>query len=248
MSNRKPFIESLVYHVRNLILNLEVYNARAAVVGGAAVSLYLNQLDDIRDIDIKVCIPDKDKDYHYHNVLDYIVAYINWIIHPMHDNNIPRYSRIEGPVLSPIIQQEDPGHETDNLGPLNSDKFNLLVLPNDVRGTQARIVLRGRWPIDQLPSGHYKYVEYIDIIIPHGPCRLQIHVVPETRINVLALHDLVREQIAMLESPEFKEGGRRFEERASKKKRIRALLPLLTEDLNNNNARRLSNEIRGTNV
>ena len=238
--------EKLLQHVRKFVNNLHEHFGQVAIVGGAAVNLYLNTLEDIRDIDIKVCLRDiKDHD----RALKYIIDYINLIAsyHPADIYNQNEYvyekDRI---ILGSVIEWSGPGIEHTPIPLAQYVQFNILVLPHDVRDTQTRVVLRGRFPIDRLPNGYYKYEEFIDVIIPHSPCHLQVaHVM---NIPVLALHDLVREQIILLESPEFKEGGRRFEERASKKKRIRALLPLLTEDLNKSNARRLSNEIRGTNV
>lgn len=206
----------------------------------------MNKLEDIRDIDVKVCLSDMKN---HNKALMYIINYMNWFAsyHSKIINNGNEYvferNRV---ILGSVIEWGGPGVEHTPIPLEQNVQFNILVLPHDVRDTQTRVVLRGCFPIDILPNGYYKYEEFIDIIIPHSPCHL--HVAQAMDMPVLALHDLVREQIVLLESPEFKERGRRFEERSSKKKRIRALLPLLTEDLNNNNARRLSNELRGTNV
>jgi hypothetical protein len=238
--------EKVLQHVREFIHTLHKHFGQAAIVGGAAVNLYLNKLEDIRDIDIKVCLGDMNN---HDKALKYIINYMNWFAsyHSKIINNGNEYvferNRV---ILDPVIEWGGPGVKHTPISLDQNVQFNILVLPHDVRDTQTRVVLRGCFPIDILPNGYYKYEEFIDVIIPHSPCHL--HVAQAMDMPVLAIHDLVREQIALLESFEFKEGGRRFEERASKKKRIRALIPLLTEDLNSNNARRLSNELRGTNV
>jgi hypothetical protein len=238
--------EKVLQHVQKFINSLHTHFGQAAIVGGAAVNLYLNTLEDIRDIDIKVCLRDMKK---YDEALKYIIDFMNRFA-SYHSNIINNENEYvyekDRVILGSVIEWGGPGVEHTSTPLEQYVQFNLLVLPHDVRDTQTRVILRGRYPIDRFPNGYYKYEEFIDVIIPHSPCHL--HVAQEMGMPVLALHDLVREQIVLLESPEFKEGGRRFKERASKKKRIRDLLPLLTADLNTNNARRLSNELRGTNV
>jgi hypothetical protein len=222
------------------------YKAQTAVVGGAAANLYLNKLHETRDIDVKVCLRDMKQ---HDEIVDDIVMFLASVLaRPDVAKSVGPYAHIEGTVLGSAFQFEGRNENESFFKPLREGHFNLLVLPHDVGDLQTRILVRGRYPIGRFPSGHYKYMEFLDITIPHAGCIHPFSVETVKDVPVLALHDLVREQLGLLESSEFREGGRRHAERASKKKRIRDLLPLLTADLNNNSARRLSKELRGTNV
>lgn len=217
--------EKVLQHVREFIHNLHTHFGKAAIVGGAAANIYLNKLEDIRDIDVKVCLSDMK----YHNkALMYIINYMNWFAsyHSKIINNGNEYvfekNRV---ILGSVIEWDGPGVKVASTPLEQNVPFNILVLPHDVRDTQTRVVLRGCFPIDILPNRYYKYEEFIDIIIPHSPCHL--HVAQAMDMPVLALHDLVREQITLLESPEFRKGGRRVRERADKKERIAALVEIM---------------------
>jgi hypothetical protein len=220
---------------------LKPYGATYAVVGGAAANLYLNRLEEIRDIDIKVCL--RDMDTHDDVVLALVEFLESVIIRPDIVKSVGPYIPTGAGTLASATEFDNTRTPVIT-NPLRPGPFNLLVLPHDVRDTQTRILVRGRNPIGTLPKRHkneapkYKYVEYLDITIAHAVCLYPLQVEDVKGIPVLALHDLVREQILLLESPEFREGGRRTEERASKKERLRRLLAILTTPLSSTNAHR----------
>lgn len=242
-----PVISKLLPMIGGIADVLKPYGATYAVVGGAAANLYLERILDIRDIDVKVCLPNMDD--HDDVVMDLIDFLANMIARPGTAESVGSYPTIPGTILAPVATLENVSSPLLRSGP-----FHILVLPHDVEDAQTRIVLRGRWPIGIVPKRYrneppnYKYMEYLDITIPHKGCHRPLQVETIRDIPVLALHDLVREQIVLLESPEFQERGRRYEERASKKRRLTDLVSLLKEPLSNNNNRRKTEVLRGTNV
>ena len=243
-----PVISKLLPMIGGIADVLKPYGATYAVVGGAAANLYLERILDIRDIDVKVCLPNMDD--HDDVVLDLIDFLANMIARPGTAESVGSYPNIPGTILDPVAKLENVSSPLLRSGP-----FNILVLPHDVKDTQTRIVLRGRWPIGKFTMRsksrvrkYYRYMEYLDITIPHKVCHHSLPVETIRNIPVLALHDLVREQIVLLESPEFQKRGRRYEERASKKRRLMDLVSLLKEPLSNNNNRRKKEVLRGTNV
>jgi len=242
-----PVISKLLPTIRGIADVLEPYGATYAVVGGAAANLYLERTLDIRDIDVKVCLSNMDN---HDNVVMVLIEFLEEVIaRPGTAESVGSYPIVPGPILAPVTELENVSSPLLRPGP-----FNILVLPHDVEDTQTRIVLRGRWPIGIVPKRYrneppnYKYMEYLDITIPHKVCHRSFQVETIRNIPVLALHDLVREQIVLLESPEFQERGRRYEERASKKRRLTDLVSLLKEPLSKNNNSRKTEVLRGTNV
>ena len=234
-----PVIDKLLRYIRPMASMLaRKYGAQTAVVGGAAANLYLNKLHETRDIDVKVCLRDMEQ---HDEIVDDIVMFLASVLaRPDVAKSVGPYAHIEGTVLGSAFQFEGRNENESFFKPLREGPFNLLVLPQDVGNTQTRILVRGRYPIGRFPSGHYKYMEFLDVIIPHKDCIHPFSVETVKDVPVLALYDLVREQIGLLESPEFREGGRRYEERASKKGRLLDLTRLLTVPLSPNNQRRVS--------
>jgi len=214
------------------------YKTQTAVVGGAAANLYLNKLHETRDIDVKVCLRGMEQ---HDEIVDDIVMFLASVLaRPDVANSVGPYARIVGTVLGSTFQIESSVANEEYSASLQEGPFNLLVLPHDVGDLQTRILVRGRYPIGRFPSGHYKYMEFLDVIIPHAGCIHPFSVETVKGVPVLALYDLVREQIGLLESPEFREGRRRHAERASKKKRLLELTSKLTVPLLPNNQQRVS--------
>jgi len=235
-----PVIMKLLRYIRPMATMLTSYGVSCAVVGGAAANLYLNRLEQIRDIDVKVCV--RDTKQHDDVVYDIVRFLASVLARRDVANSVGPYAHIKGTVLGSAFQIES---SVANEESLQEGPFNLLVLPHDVRNTQTRILVRGRYPIGTLPKRHphavqeYKYMEFLDITIPHAGCMRPIPVTPVKGVPVLALYDLVREQIVLLESPEFQGRGRRHAERASKKERLLELTRLLTVPLSSPTERRV---------
>ena len=222
-----PVIMKLLRYIRPMAdtLTRTTIGASCAVVGGAAANLYLGRLEEIRDIDVKVCLPDMKQ---HDEVVETLVTFLARVLaRPDIAGSVGPYPTVPGTVLDSAFQFESSVANESFFKPLKEGPFNLLVLPQDVGDTQTRILVRGRYPIGRFPSGHYKYMEFLDITIPHAGCMRPIQVTLVKGVPVLALHDLVREQIVLLESPEFRNGGRRVGERASKKERIAALVEIM---------------------
>ena len=228
-----PVIMKLLRYIRPMAdtLTRTTIGASCAVVGGAAANLYLGRLEEIRDIDVKVCLPDMKQ---HDEVVETLVTFLARVLaRPDIAGSVGPYPTVPGTVLDSAfsIESSDANERYSTL--LREGPFNLLVLPHDVRDTQTRILVRGRYPIGTLPKRYhnavqeYKYMEFLDITIPHAGCMRPIQVTLVKGVPVLALHDLVREQIVLLESPEFRNGGRRVGERASKKERIAALVEIM---------------------
>lgn len=209
--------------------------ASCAVVGGAAANLYLGRLEEIRDIDVKVCLPDMKQ---HDEVVKTLVTFLARVLARSDiAGSVGPYPTVSGTELDSAFSIESSDANERYSTPLREGPFNLLVLPHDVRDTQTRILVRGRYPIGTLPKRYrnavqeYKYMEFLDITIPHVDCMRPIPVTQVKGVPVLALHDLVREQIVLLESPEFRNGGRRHAEYESKKRRLIELTGLLTVPL-----------------
>ena len=240
-----PVIMKLLRYIRPMADTLAhtSIGASCAVVGGAAANLYLGRLEEIRDIDVKVCV--RDMKQHDEVVKALVIFLARVLARPAIAGSVGPYPTVPGTVLDSAfsIESSDANERYSTL--LREGPFNLLVLPHDVRDTQTRILVRGRYPIGTLPKRYrnavqeYKYMEFLDITIPHVDCMRPIPVKLVKGVPVLALHDLVREQIVLLESPEFRKDGRRHAEYESKKRRLIELTGLLTVPLSSPTERRV---------
>ena len=234
-----PVIMKLLRYIRPMAdtLTRTTNGASCAVVGGAAANLYLGRLEEIGDIDVMVCLPDMKQ---HDEVVETLVTFLARVLaRPDIAGSVGPYPTVPGTVLDSAFQFESSVANESFFKPLKEGPFNLLVLPQDVGDTQTRILVRGRYPIGRFPSGHYKYMEFLDITIPHAGCMRPIQVTLVKGVPVLALHDLVREQIVLLESPEFRKDGRRHAEYESKKRRLIELTGLLTVPLSSPTERRV---------